>query len=234
VIVHRKALFWIGCALAICWHSEATARDPKPIPDNLDTHPDLPTSRPYSAHWTGAYLGVEALSGPLWLTTRGLSDEPGWLVGARLRANHVMSLLDASLEYRVAFHNTTADAVPVSITHHGVSLGFGLHPLFLLNLGNDWLSYALASMYLQGGLSLDFLSVALQDHPAASEAALGYFVGGGLDLPLSPTDAPVSVWMGLSYRHHRVEVAAAPFNTRMMTSHGLLLSLSLRSPGLGW
>lgn len=219
------------CLLASPW--AATAREPRPIPDSLDTHPDVPASKPYSDHWTGAYLGVEAVGGALWLTTRGLGSEPGWLVGARLRANHVMSLGDFALEYRVAGHDTTADGVALDLTHHSVSLGVGLHPLFLLNLGNDWLSYTLASVYVQGGLALDILEVRLGAQPSASEVGFGYFVGGGLDMPLTQTDAAASLWLGLGYRHHRVEVAAAPFDTRMMTAHGVLLSLSLRSPGLG-
>lgn len=244
------SLLWLGLCYGVFAPHLATAQNndnnKKPIPESLEDHPDVPQDhRGYSDRWTGAFVGLEAFGGASWLTTSGLGADAAWTTGVRLRANQVMSLVDLQLEYRFTRHDTTANENPVVLNRHGISAGFGAHPLFLVNLGNGWFWYALASIYVQLGISLDMTeSDAAQtqspqtqspqtqtpgDNP---EVGFGYFVGGGFDVPLTSADGPWSLWLGAHYRHHRVTVDLQPFDTRTLTEHMVSGSLSFRWSGL--
>jgi hypothetical protein len=151
----------------------------------------------------------------------------GWHIDAGVRHSFPMLLGDFRVAYR--FDNLSeADALaPGPIQQHSVGGYLALHPAYLLMLGNDWLSYTLASIHLEigGGARLGVLERTDED---VFETGFGPFVsiGGGFDMPLADPDSGASPWLNVVYRWH-----VADFDGAVETYD---IDMHVVQVGLGW
>lgn len=131
--------------------------------------------RAYSQYFNGSFWDVSARG--------GASDLEGWSVDAGIRQSFPMYLGDTRLSYRRDFFS----GGDVDTIH----VGFGLHPLYVVLLGSDWLSYVVASFYAELGAG-----ATIEDgvHPA-------WNVGVGIDFPLWDPDTGMAPWLNVLYRY---------------------------------
>lgn len=130
----------------------------------------------YSPYFNGSFWDVSARGG-----VSTLAD--GWSLDAGVRQSFPMYLGDTRLSYRRDFY--TGGEVD------NVHVGFGLHPLYVVLLGSDWLSYVVASFYAEVGGGV---SIVEGVHPA-------WNVGVGIDLPLWDPDEGMAPWINVLYRY---------------------------------
>ena len=187
----------------------------------------------YSQYYTGAFyeLGARALA-----STAGDSDFGGLGFDVGLRGSFPMYLGDLRLAYR--FDALDAEAPtqhPGQIDQHSVGLTLNVHPLFLFLLGSDWLSYTIASFYLEVGLGAQWASFA----PAASAAAdtlddAGFWwsLGLGIDIPLWDPDVGYAPWLSVLYRNHRGDFDVSEQEEIDLSLHALIVGLGWRINGL--
>lgn len=229
----NKTLIALAAA-AVLMPLAASAATPAPSDPAFTQHPDLdPEFDGYSNGWTGAFVGLGAFGGVAWLGNSGMGDDLGWTAGVLARMNLVLSLFDFQIDYRYSRFNTTWRDTPIGLDHHAVGAALGVHPLFLLNLGGNRVSYALAAFYLQVGVTLDVTGVTdTRQGKSASDVDWGLNVGFGGDFPVTDPDAGNSLWIGALYRFSKTAVEVAPLDGLDLAEHITVVNLTLRHNGL--
>lgn len=165
--------------------------------------------------FSGAFYGPEAHVGYGWSRSRG--DSVG---SATLGFRHAFVFLlgDSRLSY--SFDAAVDDEGP---ERHGFWLHTCLHPAAAVILGSDWLAYTLSSPFFELGIGgLAYVDAA----PEMSTPALGWSLGGGLDIPLGNPDRGSSPWLHLLYRH-RVDAT----NSNVPAAHPRADAVFI---GVGW
>lgn len=157
----------------------------------------------YTPYYNGSFWDVSVRGGQTDLGTTAFD------VG--LRQAFVMHLADTRLSYR----RDLLDGADSDTLH----LGFGLHPLYVALLGSDWLSYVVASFYVELGMGLTLL-----DGPNLSWSA-----GTGLDIPLWDADTGMAPWLNLLYRY---EWTTAALDGADIDRHTGFVGLAWRINGL--
>ena len=175
----------------------------------------------YSDFYNGSFTALEAQLGRPGLLQDDAAPQ-GWALDVGVRAAFPMSLLDTRLGYRY-------DALSLKdgdLSTHGLRLDLAVHPLYIFNLGSDWLSYAVGGLHLHAGLG-----PMLGRAPDSSVLAFSWQWGAGLDLPLWNADAGQAPWLNLIYRNLRADL---DFDARPLdlSTHTLMVGLSWRTNGL--
>jgi hypothetical protein len=161
----------------------------------------------YTPNFNGSFWDVSARAG----LNNGTTD--GWAADVGLRQSFPMHLGDTRLSYR-------HDELDLGSTDQ-IHLGFGLHPLYVVLLGSDWLSYVIASLYLELGAGVNIVEGA---YPA-------WTLGAGMDIPLSDPDLGMAPWINLVYRY---EWTIAQIQTADIDRHTFFVGLAWRVSGLLW
>jgi hypothetical protein len=161
----------------------------------------------YTPNFNGSFWDVSARAG----LNNGTTD--GWAADVGLRQSFPMHLGDTRLSYR-------HDELDLGSTDQ-IHLGFGLHPLYVVLLGSDWLSYVIASLYLELGAGVNIVEGA---YPA-------WTLGAGMDIPLSDPDLGMAPWINLVYRY---EWTTAQIQTADIDRHTFFVGLAWRVSGLLW
>lgn len=140
--------------------------------------------------FSGAFYGPEAHVGYGWSRSRG--DSVG---SATLGFRHAFVFLlgDSRLSYSF---DAAVDADGPE--RHGFWFHTCIHPAAAVILGSDWLAYTLSSPFFELGVGgLTYVDAV----PEMTTPALGWSLGGGLDIPLGNPDRGSSPWLHLLYRH---------------------------------
>jgi len=217
-----------------------------PLPERLDDHPEIPDDFDgYSDRWTGTYLGLSAFAGPAWMGTGAVELETGWCLGVAARLNIMMTFLDIQFDYRFSNYDTRLNPNEVVVTDpnrtdvnvqvHALTNVISVHPLFLNNLKGSRFQQLLASLRVQGGLSLLNAGVSAPAEGTDEQKwALGLVFGAGFDLAIThPGNASgVGVWLEFLYRYSASQLKIAPLRNENLAEHMLTLGLSLRNNGL--
>lgn len=219
------ALGWAGPALgAPQQESSAQSADDDEASDEEE--------RTYSRFYTGAFHEYSLRGGP------SLVDEvdyAGWHLDAGMRHSFPFLLGDFRVAYR--FDNLSAgnDRLPDTLEQHSVGGYLALHPLYLLLLGSDWLSYTLASLHLELGIGAQFavLEIGSDSEDARFETDFSpfYTVGGGFDVPLWDTDEGAAPWLNVVYRWRMADVER-PSSELDVDMHTIQVGLGWRINGL--
>ena len=160
----------------------------------------------YTPYFNGSFWDVSA---------RGGLDHnvDGWAVDVGLRQSFPMHLGDTRLSYR-------HDELELGSSDQ-IHLGFGLHPLYVVLLGSDWLSYVIASFYVELGAGVN---ISDGPHPA-------WTLGTGMDIPLSDPDLGMAPWINVLYRY---EWTTAQIKSADIDRHTVFVGLAWRVSGLLW
>jgi hypothetical protein len=163
--------------------------------------------------FNGSFWGFGARIGS---TSVADSSYEGWSLDVGPRIAFPMYLGDLRLAYR---HD---DLGALSVNSGGVSLA--VHPLYLVLLGNGWLWYSIASLYVDAGVDLQFASVA--DH---LDPALAFHWGVGIDIPVWTPDAfGQALWINLLYRNLRGSLELPDAASRSLSQHTAFIGLEWR------
>jgi hypothetical protein len=178
----------------------------------------------YSPYYTGAFVEYAMRAGPNFATSAAYE---GWHLDLGVRHSFPMLIGDFRLAYRFDRLTETDGSTPGPIDSHNLGGHLALHPAYLLLLGNDWLSYTLASLYLELGAGAKF-DVLDSRATGDFESHFGPWVslGGGLDIPLWDVDKGYAPWLNIVYRWH-----VADFDGDVETYD---LNMHLVQVGLGW
>ncbi|MEL6182424.1 MAG: hypothetical protein AAFS10_25940 [Myxococcota bacterium] len=186
---------------------------------------------PYSPYYTGSFIGVGLYAGAGRLT-QGVQDDWGSTLGLHLQYSLPLQFFDLQASW-IRSDNTSSfdDGTTVSMTTNSLSLGLGLHPLFLLHLESDLLGYILGGVYLLAGLDAEFIRGSIdggEDPDGGLD--LSYILGGGFDVPLDDVDDGGSFWLGLQYRFNQWTFDNSPIGE--VEQHAALVRLTYRRNGL--
>ena len=159
----------------------------------------------YATHYNGSFWEVSARA--------GLNDDSTQVFDFGLRQSFPMHLGDT----RLSFRHDRFEPDAFNQAH----VGFGLHPLYVVLLGSDWISYVVASFYIEVGGGVGFAD---GPHPL-------WTLGTGLDVPLFDPDAGMAPWLNVLYRY---EWTTATMGGQDLDRHTGFLGLAWRVNGLLW
>lgn len=183
----------------------------------------------YSPYFTGAFVEY-ALRGGASLATKAPYD--GWHLDVGVRHSFPMLIGDLRLAYRFDRLTPTDESTPGAIDQHGLGAYLAIHPGYLLLLGNDWLSYTLASVFVELGAGAR-ASVLERADDGSYETGFGPFtsLGAGVDMPLWDPDGGHAPWLNLVYRWHIADFDGAR-ETYDIDMHVLQVGVGWRINGL--
>lgn len=191
--VRMRAKTWLIVALLLSgWSIEVAAENNSPD---------------YSPYYNGSFVEFSVRGAYI------ADEDPAKGIDVGLRHSFPMLLLDSRLSWR-------GDWMAQGM-RHTVHYGFGLHPLYIVLLGNSWLAYTISSIYLELGAGLE-----IHDYDP-TDLGMALTVGGGLDIPLWDADAGHAPWLNLLYRYH-----ASSFSNVGDDSHLIFVGLAWRRNGL--
>ena len=170
--------------------------------------------RAYSPFFQGMFTEVGARYGRLSLPQTASFEADTF--GAHLRFAFPMSVGDLRLAYNLQRITPTQRA-------HLLGLHLAIHPLYLLMLGSDWISYVLGAIYVDAGLGPQYTR--LLDSPDSSSTSLMLSLGAGVDIPLFSTRHGQAPWLNLSYQR---QSARYPLDNDRACSHQLHVGLAWR------
>lgn len=182
----------------------------------------------YGDSFNGTFTAIEARYG---LTQVGGNDYSGYSLDAGLRMAFPMYVGDMRLGYR--FDDLSHDGKapdPGQISTHSLIASLALHPLYLVLLGNDWLSYTIASLYVDLGLGAQ-LSWRDMKSPVSGDgfdAGFAWHLGAGIDIPLWDADLGQAPWLNLLYRYQRADFDLDDERALDLHTHTLFVGLSWR------
>jgi|GEM_PF-3266141 len=169
--------------------------------------------RDYSKQYNGSFVEY-SLRGGASLSSN--ADYNGWNIDAGMRHSFPALLGDFRLAYRydrlspnsVASERRDAmgrlTASPL-IQNHSVGGYLGIHPGYLLLLGNSRIAYALASLHAEIGVGAEYTIVDPAEAKGGdSRGQFGPFfsIGVGLNIPITSPDVGYAPWIHLLYRWH--------------------------------
>ncbi len=175
----------------------------------------------YSDAYNGSFVEWSVRGAP--------TTAPGtaWAVDAGIRQAFPFLLGDTRLAYR---YDRSVPEGYERIETHEIGVWGAIHPLYLLILGSDWISYVASSIYLELGLGGHF---AIGTLPESNETDLGFTwsVGAGLDIPLSDPDNGWAPWLNLLYRYRGADFDGGLGEVEL-GAHAVFVGLGIRRNGL--
>lgn len=208
---------FVACATPTTAHAESPFSDGW-MPENAQA---------YSPYYNGMFTGLGARYG---LHNIGGNDYGGWGVEVGPRMSFPMLIGDIRTRYRYdALTSTSADNVG-DITVHSVGVEGSLHPLYLLLLGSDWISYIGASLSLDLGLGMQYASRTAPTDDALATSDFGFYWhwGAGMDIPLWDPDVGNALWLNVVYRNHRGEFDLSDDRELSLSMHSIFVGLEWR------
>lgn len=206
---------------------------PADAADPVEPAPEAPEEQTedsdYSPYFTGAFVEY-ALRGGASLATDAPYD--GWHMDIGMRHSFPMLIGDLRVAYRFDRLTPSDESAPGAIDQHGLGAYLAIHPGYLLLLGNDWLSYTLASVFLELGAGAQ-ASVLNRADDDSYETGFGPFtsLGAGVDMPLWDADGGHAPWLNIVYRWHIADFDGAR-ETHDIDMHILQVGLGWRINGL--
>ena len=194
------------CALPTSTLAQSTSRDGFEDGWTPEEH------RAYSPHFQGMFSEIGFRYGLLRLPEHALTEADTF--GTHARFAFPMSVGDLRLAYNFT-------RLPSSRRAHTLGIHLAIHPLYLLMLGSDWLSYVLGALYVDAGLGPHYLSNANSSSLWSTMLSLG----AGIDIPLFSTHHGQAPWLNLSYQRQSSRLARDTERTR---SHQLHIGLAWR------
>lgn len=209
---------------------------------HIETPVDTKVERDYSKQYNGSFVEYSVRGGA---SLSSNTDYDGWNIDAGMRHSFPALLGDFRLAYRYdrLSPNSTASerrdamgqltASPL-IQNHSVGGYLGIHPGYLLLLGNSRLAYALASLHAEIGVGAEYTMVDPSEAQGGdTQGELGPFfsIGVGLNIPITNADVGYAPWLHLLYRWQISDFIGEtePFDVNM---HILQVGLGWRINGL--
>jgi hypothetical protein len=172
-----------------------------------------PPDEDQSQSFNGSFWGFGARVGP---TSVADSDDGGLSFDVGPRISFPMYLGDLRLGYR-------QDALDGDLTVHSLNTSLAVHPLYLVLLGNGWLWYSIASLYVDIGVGAQLATVADSTDPG-----FVWHWGAGIDIPVWTPDAfGQALWINVLYRNQRGSLDL-PGASRDLSQRTLFLGLEWR------
>lgn len=181
----------------------------------------------YSPYYNGMFTSFGARMG---LHQVGGNDYEGWGVEIGPRMSFPMLVGDMRVRYRYdALTNGNATKDMGDINVHSIGFGASVHPLYLLLLGSDWISYVAASLSLDIGLGAQYATRA-RNNDSLARVDFGFFWhwGAGLDIPLWDPDVGNALWLNVVYRNHRSDFDLGDDRELSLSMHTIFLGLEWR------
>lgn len=203
----------------------------------IETEVDTTEKRDYSKQYNGSYVEY-SLRGGASLSSN--TDYSGWNIDAGMRHSFPAMLGDFRVAYRYD-HLTPNTAARERVNemgqlsesplfeNHSVGGYLGIHPGYLLLLGNSRLAYTLASLHAEIGFGAEYSRVAPSEASGGdTRGKLAPFVslGVGLNIPITSPDVGYAPWIHLLYRWH-----ISDFNGKVETFD---VNMHILQVGLGW
>lgn len=200
------------CLLITLLASPLTARAQEPQTEFSDGwKPE--DHRAYSPFFQGMFSEIGARYGRFSSTTSPSLGADTF--GAHLRFAFPMSVGDLRLAYN--FQRDTSQRA------HILGLHLAIHPLYLLMLGSDWISYVLGAIYVDAGLGPQYSYATTASTP--SNTSLMLSLGAGVDIPLFSTRHGQAPWLNISYQRQSARYLP---DTDRARNHQLLVGLAWR------
>ncbi len=205
----------------------------------LGATPALADHEEAGKHYTGAHIGGAVTMGPSVLSNTGFDGgRLGYTLGVYGRLATTLSVVDLQLGYQFADHRVLLEdpgnGETARIHHHALSVSMNLHPVFLRILGNNRWWYFIAGLYIQSGMSVEFVGIRRASGDASLDTAFGLHIGAGFDVPLDDPDDGGGFWIGLNWRWSFVFMKAALEARDSIDTHAVLLAVSYRSNNLSF
>jgi len=112
-----------------------------------------------------------------------------------------MQIFHVELDYLHTGCSASLQGDPLDFQSNRLSVGVGLHPLFLTTIFANRLWYTTASVYFLVGMNVDFNRIQWRDVSLDDTWKVGLGLGAGLDVPLDSPDDGAAFWLGFQYRH---------------------------------
>ena len=177
--------------------------------------------RAYSKEFNGTFTDLSARLG-LGRARRSSYGSRSLDVGARIAFPAYVG--DFRLSYRL--DQLSHDESEPDITLHSSGLALAFHPAYLLILGSDWLSYLVASFYLDLGVGAQ-LGV-LRGEELERDPGLYVHGGAGFDVPLWDPDVGQALWLNFAYRYHHGDFDTNAGPSIKINNHSAFVGLSWR------
>lgn len=203
----------------------------------IETDVETVEKRDYSKQYNGSYVEY-SLRGGASLSSN--TDYSGWNIDAGMRHSFPAMLGDFRVAYRYD-HLTPKKAASERrndmgqltesplFENHSVGGYLGIHPGYLLLLGNSRLAYTLASVHVELGVGAEYSVVAPSEASGGdSRGNLAPFVsfGAGFNIPITSPDVGYAPWIHFLYRWH-----ISDFNGDVETFD---VNMHILQIGLGW
>lgn len=226
-------LAWTLLAGQVAVAQEADQGDPSDYGvEGYSRNPDDPDFTPYSPFYTGAFLAVGGFAGPTFLGGDRLDMGSSWAAGGWIQASSPLQVIDVRLSYYGSSHERELDGGrPVSIRQDVLLLSAGGHPFFLAHLENSRFFYTLGSLYLLGGVDVEFVRAEVGG-TELSEVDFGIQLGAGFDVAIDDMDDGGALWLGVQYLYNQWDFDEDPLRDLSVGQHLLLIELSYRKNGL--
>lgn len=206
---------------------------PSTLPNLLPTNRVPPPPPKRDQRFSGAYLGIEALSGITIRGNRRFSKGVGYLVGVRGRLATLLQVASVDLSYIHSGYKLGYQQQEIRVWRHSLGSSVYLHPLFIFLLRGNWFSTVMASSYLCVGVAFEVSSLRSDGLGVrGTHYDWSWSFGAGVDLPLDSIDDGASFWLGVAYRHNRLFFHTGIDNITNMTEHWLMINLSYRINGI--
>lgn len=165
--------------------------------------------------FTGATIGLSAHGGAAILNDDRVQGRTGFVAGVAGRLTSALFLGDVEIAYTASRFAASVAGGPLGITRHSFSATLGLHPLFILTLGNRRLHYILGSFHVLVGFSLEVTSASL-DGRSRARGDPAWHLGIGFDIPVTDPNEGRGLWLGLRFRQIRLGTdIVRPFATEL-------------------
>lgn len=224
----------LTAALLLAAASTASAQDaPEPRRSGVDVVNEAASGdvSAYSPYYTGAFVGFGVIAGSGRLT-QGVQDDWGSTFGLLAQYSLPLQFFDLQASWLHSRHTSSFDdGTAVSMNTDSLTLGLGIHPLFLLHLESNLVGYILGGAYLLAGIDAEFIRGSIDGAEDPDDALdLHYVIGGGLDVPLDDVNDGGSFWLGLQYRFNQWTFEKSPIGE--VEQHAIMMRLTYRRNGL--
>ncbi len=187
---------------------------------------------PYAPTWNGAFVGAGIISGPLSQYGTEFDERTtAFSYGAFANYSSVFEVIDLQGAYRRYSADNAHEGADLHLTRDQLSLSGLLHPFFIGLISGTKFGYTIGAIYTLGGLSMDWVDI--EGDMNESYRAIGWHLGGGIDIPIDSPQDGNAFWIGLQFRQDHVPGGQAEgfLRHRTIREDALLLRLTYRHNG---
>ena len=187
---------------------------------------------PYPPVWNGSFVGAGLLVGPLWQYGSEFDERSLALsYGAFVNYSSVFEVLDLQAAFRRFSVSNQHENADLQLDNSQLSLSMLVHPFFIGLISGTKFGYTIGAIYGIGGLSFDW--VRIEGSQNEDYRAVGWHIGGGIDIPIDSPQDGNAFWIGLQFRQDHIPGGKAEgfLRHRTISQDALLLRLSYRHNG---